>query len=66
MKYNVGDIVLTKKPHVCGSIEWEITRVGAEIKAKCTGCSREIIVFKTIFDKKIKHVKIKQDQQNND
>ena len=28
-KYAVGDIVKLKKPHPCGSSEWEIMRVGA-------------------------------------
>ena len=29
MVYEVGDIVKLKKPHPCGSHEWEILRVGA-------------------------------------
>ena len=29
-KYAVGDIVKLKKPHPCGSSEWEIMRVGAD------------------------------------
>jgi len=58
MKYNIGDKVITRKPHVCGSNVWEITRIGADIKAKCDKCGREIIVFKTTFDKKIKEVKV--------
>lgn len=57
MKYGLGDHVVTKKPHVCGSFEWEILRTGAEIKAKCIKCGREIIMFKADFDKKIKTVK---------
>jgi len=57
MKYQLGDKVVTKKPHVCGSFEWEILRMGAEIKAKCTKCGREIIMFKADFDQKIKSVK---------
>ena len=29
-QYEVGDIVKLKKPHPCGSHEWEILRVGAD------------------------------------
>ena len=36
--YEVGDIVKLKKPHPCGSSEWEILRVGADFRLKCTGC----------------------------
>lgn len=54
MKYNIGDHIITKKKHVCGSDEWEVLRIGAEIKIKCIKCNREIMVFKTELDKKIK------------
>ena len=28
-RFDVGDIIKMKKPHPCGSQEWEILRVGA-------------------------------------
>lgn len=40
MKYQVGAKIICKKPHACGSSEWEITRVGADVKIKCLGCGR--------------------------
>ena len=30
-KYEVGDVVRLKKQHPCGSSEWEILRVGADL-----------------------------------
>ena len=36
-KYAVGDIVKLKKPHPCGSSEWEIMGVGADFRLKCMG-----------------------------
>ena len=41
MEYEVGDIVKLKKPHPCGSQEWEILRVGADFRLKCLGCGHE-------------------------
>ena len=43
MTYEVGDIVRLKKPHPCGSYEWEILRVGADFRVKCTGCGHQIM-----------------------
>ena len=40
-KYAVGDIVKLKKPHPCGSSEWEILRVGADFRLKCQGCGQK-------------------------
>ena len=39
-EYLVGSIVEMKKSHPCGTNNWEITRVGADIKIKCTNCGR--------------------------
>lgn len=51
---NIGDIVQMKKTHPCGSDEWEIIRVGADIKIKCKGCSRIIMLPRSEFEKKVK------------
>ena len=43
-KYDLGDIVEMKKPHPCRkSLEWEITRMGADIKIKCQGCGNSVM-----------------------
>ena len=42
-QYEVGDIVKLKKPHPCGSHEWEILRVGADFRLKCTGCGHQMM-----------------------
>lgn len=55
--YAVGDIVQLKKKHPCGSAEWEILRVGADFKLKCTGCGHEIMVPRTMVEKNTKNLK---------
>ena len=52
MVYEVGDIVRLKKPHPCGSYEWEILRVGADFRLKCTGCGHQIMVPRKQVDRK--------------
>ena len=34
-KFALGNIVEMKKGHPCGANEWEIIRLGADIKIKC-------------------------------
>ena len=55
-EYKVGSIVTMKKPHPCGTNEWEITRIGAAIKFNCVACSRSIMLPRIEFNKKIKKV----------
>ncbi len=54
--YKLGSIVVMKKPHPCGNNEWEIVRIGADIKIKCTNCSRVIMLPRIEFNKKLKKV----------
>ncbi len=55
-KYEIGSRVIMKKPHACGTNEWEITRVGVDIKIKCIKCNREIMMDRLEFEKKLKKV----------
>ncbi len=54
MKYQIGDLVVTKKTHPCGSNQWTIVRVGADIKIKCLKCERIIMFPLADFDKILK------------
>ena len=55
-EYKIGSIVEMKKQHPCGCNEWEITRVGADIKIKCLKCGRSIMLPRIEFNKKLKKV----------
>lgn len=54
--YDIGDIVEMKKIHPCGSYNWQIIRVGADIKIKCLGCSRLIMLSRRDFEKAAKKI----------
>lgn len=60
--FKLGNLVIMKKPHACGTNEWEITRVGADVKIKCVLCGREIMMDRLEFMRKLKKVK----ENNND
>lgn len=51
LNYEVGDIVKLKKPHPCGSSEWEILRVGADFRLKCVGCGHQIMAARRLVEK---------------
>lgn len=50
----VGDVVQTRKQHPCGSSEWTVTRTGADIKIKCSGCGRIVMMDRETFLKRRK------------
>lgn len=55
-EYTLGDIVMMKKPHPCGNNEWEIMRLGADIRIKCTKCGRLVMLPRLEFEKKMKKI----------
>ena len=54
--YKLGDKVIMKKQHACGTNEWEIIRTGVDIKIKCLNCNREIMMDRLEFEKKLKKI----------
>ena len=51
-----ADIVQMKKQHPCGSKEFEVIRLGADIKIKCVGCGRIVMIPRSKFQKDAKKV----------
>ena len=60
MKYEVGDVVKLKKPHPCGSHEWEILRIGADFRLKCMGCGHQVMMARTLVEKSARGLKKKE------
>lgn len=60
-EFYLGDIVEMRKEHPCGSREWEIIRLGADIKIKCLGCDRIVMISRNQFEKRVKKI-IKQNK----
>ena len=54
--FDLGDIVQMKKQRPCGSKEFEVIRLGADIKRKCVGCGRIVMIPRSKFQKDAKEV----------
>lgn len=54
--YKLNDLVIMRKAHACGTNEWEIIRVGVDIKIKCVKCKREVMLERLEFERKLKKV----------
>ena len=52
----LGDVVKMRKTHPCGSDEWSVIRIGADIKIKCLGCGRIVMMDRADFVKRRKKV----------
>lgn len=61
MNLRLHDRVELKKPHPCGSFQWEILRVGMDIKLRCLGCGHELMLPRSKAEKSIRKILIKEE-----
>jgi len=54
--FRLGDVVTMKKPHPCGTNEWEIIRMGMDIRIKCIKCGRSVLMPRREFERSLKKV----------
>lgn len=56
LEVNIGDILKLKKIHPCGSYEWEVVRLGADIGIKCRKCSRYILLPRSVLERRVREI----------
>ncbi|MCA9934485.1 MAG: DUF951 domain-containing protein [Ardenticatenaceae bacterium] len=66
VEVHLGDIVQLRKKHPCGSFEWKVVRVGADIGLVCQGCQRRIMLPRGTFNKRLKKIVQQANQANID
>jgi hypothetical protein len=59
----IDDLVRLRKPHPCGSYEWRVVRIGADIGLKCQVCGRRVLMDRRTFKKRVKTVIRRGDAQ---
>ena len=50
----IGDVVRLRKPHPCGSFEWTVVRLGADIGLRCKGCEHRVLLSRRDLQKRLK------------
>src|SRR5260370_34707759 len=50
------DRVRLRKPHPCGSSDWRVVRLGADIGLKCEGCGRRVLLPRSEVERRIKQI----------
>jgi hypothetical protein len=52
--FYIDDIVRLKKPHPCGSYEWQVVRIGADIGLVCQTCGRRVLLPRRELERRLK------------
>jgi len=54
MEIKLGDVVRLKKKHPCGSYEWQVVRLGADIGIQCLKCRHRVLLERSVFERRVK------------
>ncbi len=57
MDVRLGDVLVMKKAHPCGSREWKVLRTGMDFRLKCLGCGHEVLIVRGKAEKNIREIK---------
>ncbi len=58
----LGDLVRMRKAHPCGSSDWQVVRLGADIGIRCQGCSRRVLLPRSQFVRQVKALVSREEQ----
>ena len=59
----LNDHLRLRKPHPCGSYEWTVTRLGADIGLVCKGCGRRVLLTRRELARRLKLVVSKEENE---
>lgn len=54
MEIRLGDVYRLRKPHPCGSLDWRVVRLGADIGIRCLQCNRRVLIERPVFERRVK------------
>ena len=57
MDVRLGDVLVMKKAHPCGSREWSVMRTGMDFRLKCLGCGHEVLIPRSKAEKNIREIR---------
>lgn len=53
---HLGDVLQLKKPHPCGADRWQVLRVGADLRLRCLGCGRTVLVARSAIERRVRRL----------
>jgi hypothetical protein len=52
----VDDTLRLRKAHPCGSLDWKVYRLGADIGIECVGCGRRVLLPRRTLAHRLKRI----------
>ena len=52
--FRIGDVIRLRKPHPCGSYDWTVVRIGADIGLRCLKCNHRVLLSRRETERRLK------------
>ena len=56
IRFTTEDVLELKKNHPCGAKTFAVLRIGSEVRIRCTGCGRDMVIERVKLEKSIRRV----------
>ena len=53
ISFRPGDRVELRRPHPCGGRAWDVDRIGADLRIRCTTCGRRVLVERRKVERRL-------------
>ena len=57
VELRLGEVLRLQKRHPCGSEEWEVYRLGADVGLRCLGCGRRVLLPRSRLERRIRAIR---------
>ena len=64
MDIEVGQVVRLRKKHPCGGDEWQVVKLGVDIRIKCLKCRRLVLLERGVLERRMKTLVSKSQTAN--
>jgi hypothetical protein len=53
VEFRLGDVIRLRRAHPCGSQEWLVDRLGADIGLRCRTCARHVMLDRRTVERRL-------------
>ncbi|RLT26970.1 MAG: DUF951 domain-containing protein [Chloroflexi bacterium] len=53
MDLRIGDVLRLRRRHPCGSIDWDVVRLGADIGLECKKCRHKVLIDRPTLQRRV-------------
>lgn len=52
--FHLDDVIRLRKPHPCGSYDWRVVRLGADIGLRCLKCQHRVLLPRSELERRLR------------